>query len=383
MRFFDRALGTLSTGTSGYSHDPTIREMLEYVSIPGNGQLPQDPQVRGRIHALLGRSWRLLGEPARGAAEYRAAVRDYAQAFGDDHETTLETRYALVRTLTYMKTAAAFAEAGMLLDEADRLAGARLQADSGLALQAALERGIHQLNRLRAEPALQALRRADRLQRLVAPDDAVLAALIRADLADALRHDGRPQEALAWLHAAQADPLLAPGRIGKVSAALLQAASANALHDLGRHAEALPLAREAAAESAEFLGADDYLTLTQLSTVAGLQGALGDCAAALRLARDVRRRMARRFGEEMQAVPIETGRLGKVELACGQREAGIAHLRDARARLQADFGVDNAAARDFGGVLASAGQHYPLGGDAADAMPEVVIRAPGRRSMDD
>jgi len=351
MRFFDRALGTLSTGTSGYSHDPTIREMLEYVSIPGNGQLPQDPQVRGRIHALLGRSWRLLGEPVHGAAEYRAAVRDYAQAFGQDHETTLETRYALVRTLSYTKTAPAFAEARTLLDETDRMAGVRLHADNGLALKSALERGIYHLNRLQAAPALQALRRADRLQRAIAPDDGVLAALIRADLADAQRHSGRPQESLDWLRAAQADPLLAPGRIGKVSAALLQAAAANALHDLGRHAEALPLAQAAAEESAKFLGTDDYLTLTQHSSLAGIHAALGDCTQALPLARDVHERMARRFGGDMQATLIETGNLGNVELACGQRDAGIAHLRQAQAGLRADFGHDNPAAAAFGAVL--------------------------------
>lgn len=343
MGVFDRALATLSTGRSGYDHDPTIREMLEYVSTSGN--LPDDPRVRGDIHNLLGRSWRLLGEPARGAVEYRAAVLDYAKAFGESDELTLKARYALVRTLAYMQTAQSFAEAGALLDETDRLAGAHLQQENELALQAALERGIYHLGRLQMEPALHSLRRADRLQREIAPDDAGLAALIRGDIADALQRSGRPEASLAWLRAEQADPLLAPKRIGKVSMALLQSASANALSDTGRHAEALPLALAAAEESRKFLGPDDYLTLTQLSVVANIHHASGNCRAALPLARDVRERMARRFGENMQATLIETGNLGFKELDCGDRETGLDELHRAEAGLRKYFGADNVGAQ--------------------------------------
>lgn len=352
VRFLDQALGAISTGNSGHGNDATIREMLEYASAPGNGYLAEDPKVRGDIHALLGRSWRNLGDSARGVAEYREAVRGYTQAFGGSHEQTLRTRYALVRTLAYMQTAQAFAEAAMLLDETDRLAGARLRQDSGLALQAALERGIFHLRRLQMEPALRALRRADRLQREIAPDDAGIAALIRGNIADALRRAGRAEETLAWLHAAQADPLLAPERIGEVSVALLRSAFAEALHDMGRDAEALPLAQAAAETSGRFLGSDNYLTLVQLSTVASLHDAMGNCAAALPLARDARERMVRQFGEAMQAVLIATGHLGKIELDCGDHEAGLAYLRHAENRLRTEFGEDNSAAHAFGAILA-------------------------------
>ena len=352
VRFLDHALGAISTGNSGHGNDATIRDMLEYASAPGNGYLSDDPEVRGDIHALLGRSWRNLGDSARGVAEYRTAVRGYAQAFGEGHELTLKTRYALVRTLAYMQTAQSFAEAGALLDETDRLAGARLRQDNALALQAALERGIFHLRRLQTEPALLALRRADRLQRKIAPDDAATAALIRSNIADALRRSGKPEQTLAWLRAAQADPLLAPERIGEVSVALLQSVKADALHDLGRHAEALPLAQAAAETSGKFLGPDNYLTLTQLSAVVGIHGASGNCSAALPLARSVQERMVRQFGENMQAALIESGNLGKIELDCGERDAGLRHMRQAADALRADFGDDNPTARAFEVALA-------------------------------
>lgn len=354
MRFFDQALATLSTGTSGYGHDPTIRQMLEYVSAPGNAALAGDPQVRGDLRTLMGRSWRLLGEPMQGAVEYRAAIDDYAQAFGADHERTLRARYALVRTLAYAQTTAAFAEAEALLAETDRLAGERLHQDNAVALQAALERGIYHLCRQQPDLALQALRRADALQRRIAADDAAMAALIRADIADALRRTGQPQQALSGLDAAAADPLLAPSRIGEVSSALLQAARAHALHDLGRHAEALPMMQAAAEESSRYLGPDDYLTLTQHSALARIHAALGDCAQALPLARDVQRRMLGRFGAQMQATLIETGHLGGLELQCGDPAAGVGHLQQAERQLRLAFGGDSSAVRNFASRLAGA-----------------------------
>jgi non-specific serine/threonine protein kinase len=204
-------------------------------------------------------------------------------------------------------------------------------------------------------PALRALSHADRLQREVAPDDAGLAALIRGNIADALRRAGRPGESLAWLRAEQADPLLAPERIGKVSVAILQSAAANALSDLGRHAEAMPLALAAAEESGKFLGPDDYLTLTQLSAVASIRHASGDCAAALPLAREVRDRMSRRFGENMQATLIETGNLGLEEYACGDRSAGLEQLRRAEAGLREHYDAESVATRRFRTALAEAG----------------------------
>lgn len=352
VRFLDHALSTISTGNSGHGNNVSMREMLEYASAHGNAALSQDPEVRGDIHTLLGRSWRNLGDPVRGVAEYRLATRGYAQAFGEDHALTLATRYALVRTLSYVQTADAFAEAGNLLADTDRLAGARLQQDNALALQAALERGIYHMSRLQTRPALDALHRADRLQRKVAPDDAGIAALIRGGIADALRRSGQPERSLAWLHSVQADPLLSRERIGGVSIALLQFTSAHALHDMGRHGEALSLARSAAEASRTFLGADNYLTLVQLSTVASIEGALGNCTTALPLSRDVHGRMVRQFGAQMQATLIAAGKLGELELRCGDREAGLRRIHTAARELRAHFGEDNSAARALSTVQA-------------------------------
>jgi non-specific serine/threonine protein kinase len=354
VRFLDHALSTISTGNSGHGNDATIRDMLEYASTPGHGYLSEDAQVRGDIHTLLGRSWRNLGDAERGVAEYRTAVRGYAQALGEGHELTLKTRYTLVRTLAYMQTRQAFTEAAALLDQTDRLAGTRLRQDDELALRAAIERGIFHLRRLQMEPALHALRRADRLQRKIAADDAGTAAFIRSNIADALQRSGKPEQALAWVKAVQDDPLLAPARIGEVSTALLQSVLALALHDMGGRAEALPLARAAAQTSTKFLGHDNYTSLVQLSTVARIDAALGHCATALPLARDVHERTARQFGEKMQVTLLATGYWGEIELKCGKRRSGVAHLRQAADRLRREFGENHPVALEFSHELAFA-----------------------------
>lgn len=371
VRFLDHALGTISTGNSGHGNDPTIRDMLEYASAPGSGTLPHDPEVRGDIHTLLGRSWRYLGDPARGVAEYRTAVHGYTQAFGESHELTLSTRYALVRTLSYVQTAQAFAEAGALLDDTDRLAGARLLRANMLALQAAVERGIHHVQRMQVAPALDALRRADQLQREISPDDAGLAVLVRTNLAEALRQAGKPGEALAWIHAAQADPLLARERIGEVNHALLQSTVARALYDLGRHAEAAPLAIAALDTSTTYLGRDNYLALVQRSMVASLHAATGDCAAALPLARGVQQRMALNYGEDMQATLVAAGRLGEIELRCGDREGGLQRIRVAEHGLRARFGDSHPVASALGALLSNA--HHVEADQQAGAEPPKAV----------
>src|SRR5690606_23622176 len=125
--------------------------------------------------------WRTLGDRERAADHLRHAIADYAQAFGEDDELTLKTRYGLVRTLAYAGAAKGFAEAAQVLDEADAIAGARLQGDNEVALYAAIARGQFHFQQLQIEPALEAHRRADALQRRLRPDDAPMAVLVRSN----------------------------------------------------------------------------------------------------------------------------------------------------------------------------------------------------------
>src|SRR5690606_21515045 len=181
--------------------DPHMSEVLEHASAQIGARFEDNPATRGGVHAVLGQTWQALGERDRGVHHMREAARDYARAFGDDDGLTLTTRYMLARNLSYANAAAQFAEAATLLDATDAAAGARLHEDSEAALQAAYARGVFHFQQLQIEPALEAFRRADRLQRLVAPDAAMTAATIRENLANGTLRQGRLEDGIEQLHA--------------------------------------------------------------------------------------------------------------------------------------------------------------------------------------
>ena len=345
-------IGAVSPGGTGFERNPTIKDMLEYASANTDARFAGDPAIRGSLHAALGQSWRTLGQGERGVAELRAAVADYGKAFGESHEQTLRTRYALVRSLMYASRDTDFGMAEKLLDETDALAAGRLRADSELALDAAIARGVVHSQRMQSGPALASWRRADVLQRELFPDDAQRAILIRDNLAASLLGQGKKEQAVAMLRSMLADPLLDEQRIGESRIASLRMTLARALRDLERYGEALPLAQSAAVTSEKIFGADHYQTLVQLSTVASIYDASGDCLAALPVQRTVRNRMAARYGADKQATLVETGNLGSMEFDCGDRSTGLALLRQAESTLRAKFGEDNAAANAFRAILA-------------------------------
>src|SRR5690606_6815403 len=191
---------------------------------------------------------------------------------------------------------------------------------------------------LQIEPALQAWQRADRLQRLLRPDDVHMAVVIREHRADSTLRQGRLEESVAQLRAMLAEPMFDAARVGEGRRAAQQVLLARALRNLERYDEALPLAQAAAAVSERLSGPDDYATLTQLSLVASIHDYAGDCPSALSIMRIVRARMAATYGENRQGTLVETGNLGFKEYECGDREAGMALLRRAESGLREHYG---------------------------------------------
>lgn len=345
IRFLsDDLIGALNPGGAGFERDPTIREMLTFASEHMAERLPQDAAIRGSIRAALGQSWRNLGERDRSVDEMRLAVQHYEQAFGAADETALRTRYALAHTLAF---ATHFEEAGRELEQADALAGPRLRADGELALAAVIARGEFHFQQLQIEPALDAWREADRLQRLLRPDDVHMAVAIRESLADCTLRLGDLETGIAQLRAMLDEPMFAAARVGEGRRAALQVLMARALRNQGDYAAALPLARAAAATTERLSGPDSYATLTQLSLLASIQDYAGDCRAALDIMRTVRSRMAATLGENRQGTLVETGNLGFKEYDCGDREAGLDYIRRAESGLREHYGQDNVTAQIF------------------------------------
>ncbi len=347
-------LGALSPGGAAYERDPGVRELLQLASQRLEQRLDADPATLGSLHAAIGDAWRTIGEREQAAEHLRQSLQHYKKAFGERHRQSLASQYQLVRSLAYLGKPEAYAEAETLLAQADTWAGKRLQQPGELALAAALARGQLAFQQLQIEPSLLAHQRADALQRQLHPDDAMMAALIRSNLADAELRLGRSEAGITRLQAMLADPLLQPSRIGESAHAGHQIMLARALRNQGRNDLALPLATQASASSERVLGPDHYTTLIQLSTLASIHDAGGDCPQALAVARTVRERMAARYGAQQQATLVETGNLGFKEYDCGDREAGLAHIAAAESGLREHYGQSNVAAHSFRYALARA-----------------------------
>lgn len=344
-------IGAINPGGNAYEREPTIRELLEYASDHGQDSFPEDPATRGSLHAALGRSWLTLGNRERSAQHLRAAVDEYSRAFGRDDEIALVARYELVNALSYAQE---YAQAGQLLQEADTLAGARLDEATKLAYAAARARAIFHVQHQDIPAAETALLRLDALQRQVYPEDALRAATVRINVSDVMLRQGKAAEVAALLEPTLADPFFAVEAIGDTYLSALRLNLARALRNLGRYDQALPLAQAAAEATEKVNGPDHYQTLVQKSAVARIQELLGDCAGGLQTMRIVRKGMVDNYGADKQATWVETGNLARLEHACGDGEAAVSLLRTTVAELQKhNGGTRNVHAQVFRYTLAT------------------------------
>jgi eukaryotic-like serine/threonine-protein kinase len=357
----DDILGGANPGAAGFERDPTIRELLDRAAEGLGARFAADPLTEAGLRTALGQAYHTIGERGLAVQHFQAAYRRYDEALGAASAPSVLGRYAAVRSLAYSATPEGFDAAEALLEEADRLADAQLQADGEIAFRAAVARAHYHFQRLQIPPARIALGTADRLQRKLHPDDVHAAVWIRGTLGDVLLRSGEPEAAEANARALLADPMLTPERVGRGVIAAQRSVLARALRSQGHYPEALGLAESAARDYEAIHGARAYLTIITWSLVASILDANDQCDAALPVARDVDVRMQAAFGERNQAALIERGNLGFKELSCGDRERGLELLADAESGLRRHFGAHNIAAHSFRYALASelsdAGRH--------------------------
>lgn len=342
-------LSALAPGGGAFEKDPSIRDMLEYASSNIDGKFKDDPATLGSVHGALGISWRSLGDREQGEHHLREAVASYEQAFGSADEVTLRARYELVGMLAYSQK---FDEAMTYLEKTDALANGRLKEDSPMALRAAYMRGIMFGQQQKVVEAERSLRRADALQRRLAPDDVMQGVGIRINLADAQLRQNKLREAEALLRETLDDPNYAPAKIGETYASAMQFNLARVLRNQGNYKDALPLAINAQRISAKVMGEKSWQSLVQLSGVANIYDRAGNCPAALAAFRTVHAGMVESFGAEKQGTLVEAGNLAAAEDACGDKIAALRLLREVIAELHKQDGPGNPHAQVYSFSLA-------------------------------
>lgn len=341
----------VNPGGTAFEQEPTIRDMLELASAHVNERFPGDTAALGSLHAALGASWRSLGDRERSEGHLREAVSNYTSTFGATAEQTLRAKYDLIRTLAYLQK---FDDAESMLAQADKQAGSALESDSVLAFDSALDHVILNVQQQNIERAMTALRRADRLQRILYPSDVQLAATLRINLSDILLREGEPDEAEKLLRETLGNPLFDAKYIGETYLSALHLNLARVLRNKGLYDEALPLAEAAAAATERMMGPNEYQTLVQLSTVADIHHRAGDCAKGIVLMHRVVAGMKEHFGADKQATIVETGNLAGMEFDCGDREKALGLIRQSVGILRQQNGGDqNVHAQVFRYQLAS------------------------------
>lgn len=360
-RFLNQDLlggGRSRTATIAYDRNPSLRELLDAARSRLDGRFAAAPLTEAGIRTTLGRAYRTLGDHAVAEAQLRRVVDIHRDLLPAEDERRLLGEYDLVTVLVRLSR---FDEARALLDAADAAAGPRRSAVGELGLRAQLARGSYHFQRLQVQPALDAYRAAETLQRVVQPDDIPLAAHIRLTVGDASLRLGEPARAEAIAREVLAGDPFTEGNVGLSTLATARRLLGNALRNQGRPAEGIPHLERAVAEQERARGPDDQSTIAALSSLGYLYSLVGDVQKRATLQREVYARSVRRWGEANQYTLVERINLGDAEHEVGRLQAAEAHLAAAVAGLVITAGegssLVDAARYSHAEVLLSLGRH--------------------------
>ena len=345
--------GRSRTSTIAYDRNPTLRELLDAARLRLEGRFADAPVVEAGIRTTLGRAYRTLGDFSVAEAEFRRVTELNRSRLLPQDDARLLGEYDLVTVLVRLSK---FDEARQRLDEADALAGARKDAVSELGLRAKLARGTLHYQQLQPQEALDAYVAAERMQRVVRPDDIPLSAHIRLTIGGAELRLRNPAAAEAIAREVLTGEPYTEQNVGLSTLATARRLLGDSLRNQGRPAEAIPHLERAVAEQEQARGPDDQSTIAALSSLGYLYSLTGDEERRAELQREVYARSVRRWGADNQYTLIELINLGDAERDVGNAERAREHLAAAVAGLERVAGPDStvlhAARFSYAGALA-------------------------------
>ena len=316
--------GAAAPGGSAYEKNPTAKEMLEHAARRVVEKFGSDPATSGSIYAALGASWGALRDRAKSAEFWRRAVASYKEAFGESGRETLLANYKLISALAAKGD---FDQAVGELEVVGKVAATSLQVDQELALQALWTRGFLLIQRQDTREAEQVLRKADLLQRSVAPKDAVLATNIRSFLADAMLRNDRAEDAERLMTSTLAEPLASADSIGAANRANLELSLGRSLRAQGKMSDSLQALDRGYQAAKSVLGDGANLTRTLHRSMADIHGRLGNCGEALRILRQQWSNGVGSASEPRRTVLAIGNNLATWEYRCGNERLGVDLMR--------------------------------------------------------
>lgn len=357
----DDLLGAGIGGSSPawYLRNPTLREILDVAAqrLDG-GRFAAEPLLLATLHQTLGRAYKSTADFKHAAIQLHAAATGLARTLGDADPRSVRAKYELATALARLSR---FAEADKLLDRADAAAGAALGATSEIALRAHLARGAVAYQQMQVKQALASYRVAERLQRLLHPDDAAMSLHILMSIAGCNLRMGQPQQAETIARRALAGATYSEQRVGLIAIATMRSRLAEALTAQGKYQDAIPVGQQAVAEFEKSEGVDGQGTISALSSLGYLYSLSGDPAKSLATQRAVYERALGRWGPQNQYTLIELLNLGSDEYDMDDLKSALPHLQQAAQGLAKVSGasspVTQAANVSLANVLSDLGQN--------------------------
>jgi non-specific serine/threonine protein kinase len=251
----DDLLGAADPGAPGAQHDPTVKQLLARAAQRLDGRFGDDPATKASLDLTIGRAYFGLSDYANAESFQRRSIAQLATARGAADVETIEAQYLLSQTLAMEGR---YADTLALIDQADAVAGARLQQPTRLAMTAAWARGNYYVMLMKPPLALPYFEQAERWRVQALPGDDAWLARVHSRLASCYERLDRNAEALAALQ-----PLLAPAytpeRLGLVEWEKIHLSQAQVLANLGRYDEAERDIRETLRQVQRVMGEDNFM----------------------------------------------------------------------------------------------------------------------------
>jgi eukaryotic-like serine/threonine-protein kinase len=278
------------------------------------------------LHQTLGRAYLATGAYAKAEKQLQAASALLHLTAPANDERTVLADYELAAALGRVSQ---FAQATALMDRADARAGAALRRSSALALHSNLARGDLLYQQMKVAEALVAYRHAELILRAVSPDDAVTAAHILLSIAGCDLRLNRAPEAERIARSILTGAPYTQARVGLSMLALARSRLGDALRAEGRFDDAIAVLSRAVADYRGIEGPNGQGTLTALSSLGYVYSLEGDVRHALDVQRAVYQGNLARWGERSQYTLVELLNLGSAEYDAGDLRAALRHLQAA------------------------------------------------------
>jgi DNA-binding winged helix-turn-helix (wHTH) protein/serine/threonine protein kinase/tetratricopeptide (TPR) repeat protein len=332
------------------TYNPTIREVLDRTAALLDTRFAADPHTKASIELALGNAYYGLSDYAAAEKYRRDAVGLLTASQGADDTATVEADYDLAMALGQTTR---LDEAGALLTDTDRRAGARLSQETPLAFKAHWARANYYRLRMSAPQALAEYNAAERVRAAINPDDERALARLRSGQSWCYVRIGQAQKADEVLQ----DVLAAkytPTRLGAILWASLRINDATALNTLKRYTDAQKALQAALQELRQTTGTDNVFVAHAENELGEVYSRAGQWPEAADCYREAYRIYALRLGEEARNTLITRVNLGIVEYKTGHSAVAAQTLEPLRARFSTQSGTDGPLAQATAFYLAGA-----------------------------